>query len=148
MNNNFIIIVSVCIIYIIICIYTVYPTGNNKLSDDQKKLLLLTNIYGYILGIYIVIFEREFMYINYDNDLNVRSLEFIIILFLLCLGIYASIFQNDANSNLGKISSSIAPLLPSFFVILILCLNTILTILKNKNNSVYKKFDEFSELII
>ena len=148
MNNNFTVIIVVCIIYIILCVNTVYPTKNNKLSNNEKNILIITNIYGYILGIYILIFETQYISLNYSNDINARSAEFIIILFLLCLGIYASIFQNDANSNLGKISSSIAPLLPSFFVILILCLNTIITLLKNKDKSVYKKFNEFSGLIM
>jgi H+/gluconate symporter-like permease len=148
MNNKFLIMIIICIIYIILCIYTDYPTEDKKLSDDKKRLLVLTNIYGYILGIYILIFEREYIYDNYNNNINARLIEFIIILFLMCFGIYASIFQNNANSNLGKISSSIAPLLPSFFIILILCLNTIITILRNKNDNINNEFNEITGLII
>ena len=146
--NNIYIILSILLIYIVLCINTTYPTDNKKLSKTQNNILLITNVYGYLLGIFILVYETNYMYINYNHDMSIRVVELFIILFILCLGIYANIFQDNVNSGLGKISSGINPLLSSLFIILIFCLNTVITYYKKKEDIIYKRFDEFSGLII
>jgi peptidoglycan/LPS O-acetylase OafA/YrhL len=112
------------IIYIKLCSITTYQTNNNQLSDNEKKILFVTNVMSIILSSCILIYEVGFISKNY-NFINIRIFEFIIVFLLLCLAYYANIFRENENDNLCKIASGLWPLLGSLGIILILCINAI-----------------------
>jgi hypothetical protein len=118
-------IVCISIIYIKLCSITKYELENEKLSDNEKNLLFITNAFGYILCILIITFESMYLSVHFGTNILFRSIQFIIVLFLILIAYYGHIFRNSENDNLCKIASGLWPLLGSLGIILILCINAI-----------------------
>ena len=130
-RNNFNIIISgslllLIILYIKLCSITTYQTKNNQLSDDQKKILFITNIMSIILSSCLLIYEVGFIS-KYYNTINIRIFELIFVFLIICLTYYANIFRENENDNLSNIASGLWPFLSSFGIILILVINAIYT---------------------
>jgi len=142
-----ILMISIIITYIVLCYNTKYPTPNNKLTDNEKKLLLVTNIYGYIIGILLLGYETAYIYPKYSTDMLIRIPELIVMISIVTIGVYANINVNDSNDFFGKISNSVTPSLGSIAVIIIFCINTIIVYYKNPGKDIFKKFDEINGLI-
>lgn len=128
-RNNYDIVITgllllLIIVYIKLCSITTYQTDNNQLSDNQKKILFMTNVTSIILSSCLVIYEVGFISKNY-NTVNVRTIELIIIFLLICLAYYANIFRENQNDRLCKIASGLWPLLGSLGIIVILNINAI-----------------------
>jgi hypothetical protein len=138
-KNNFNIIITgslllLIIIYIKLCSITTYQTNNNKLSNDQKKTLFLTNIMSIIVSSCLLIYEIGFIS-NYYNTVNFRIFQLIFVFLIICFTYYANIFRENDNDNLSNIASGLWPLLTSFGIILILCLNALNTHYNNPTSN-------------
>ena len=136
-RNNYDIVITgllllLIIVYIKLCSITTYQTDNNQLSDNQKKILFMTNVTSIILSSCLVIYEVGFISKNY-NTVNVRTIELIIIFLLICLAYYANIFRENQNDRLCKIASGLWPLLGSLGIIVILNINAIYSHYNNIN---------------
>lgn len=128
-RNNFNIIITGLLIlliigYIKLCTITTYQTEHNKLSDQEKKILFMTNIMSIIISSCLLIYEVGFISKNY-NTITFRIIELIFVFLLLCLAFYANIFRENENDTLCKIASGLWPLLGPLGIILILCINAI-----------------------
>jgi uncharacterized membrane protein len=128
-RNNYDIIIPgllllLIIVYIKLCSITTYQTDKNQLSDDQKKILLITNIMSIILSSCLLIYEVGFISKNY-NTITIRIIVLIFVFSLICLAYYANIFRENQNDSLCKIASGLWPLLGSLGIIIILNINAI-----------------------
>jgi uncharacterized membrane protein len=128
-RNNYDIIITgllllLIIVYIKLCSITTYQTDKNQLSDDQKKILLITNIMSIILSSCLLIYEVGFISKNY-NTITIRIIVIVFVFSLICLAYYANIFRENQNDSLCKIASGLWPLLGSLGIIIILNINAI-----------------------
>jgi len=128
-RNNYDILITgliliLIIIYIKLCSITTYQTDNSQLSNNQKRILFITNIMSIILSSCLLVYEVGFISRNY-NTINFRIIELICVFLLLCLAYYANIFRETQNDILCKIASGLWPLLGSLGIILILNINAI-----------------------
>ena len=73
-------IVSLCVIYIKLCTITKYESDNEILSDDEKKILFITNALGYILCILLITFESMYLSVHFATNIPFRSIQLIIVL--------------------------------------------------------------------
>lgn len=137
-------IISICIIYIKLCSITKYESDNEKLSDDEKKILFVTNALGYILCILLISFESMYLSIHFATNIPFRSIQLIIVLLLILIAYYSHIFRENENDYLCKIASGLWPLISGLTIIAILCLNTLYTYL----NDVSPELIEFQHKII
>ena len=117
--------VCIGIIYIKLCLITKYESDHEKLSDDEKKLLFITNALGYILCILLITFESMYLSIHFGTNILLRSIQFIIVFALIIIAYYSHIFRENENDFLCKIASGIWPLISALTIISIICLNFI-----------------------
>jgi hypothetical protein len=124
-------IVSICVIYIKLCLITKYESDNEKLSDNEKKILFISNALGYVLCILLITFETMYISVNFSTNIPFRSIQLIITLLLIFIAYYSHIFRENENDFLCKIASGIWPLISGLTIIAIVCLNTLYTYLNN-----------------
>jgi cbb3-type cytochrome oxidase subunit 3 len=137
-------IVVICVIYIKLCSITKYESDNEKLTDNEKKILFVTNVLGYILCILLITFESMYISVNFSTNIPFRSIQLIIVLLLILIAYYGHIFRENENDFLCKIASGLWPLISALTIISIMCLNTLYTYL----NSVSPDLIEFQNKII
>jgi len=144
------IIISICIIYIKLCIITKYESDNEKLTNDEKNILFVTNIFGYILCILLITFESMYISVNFSTNIPFRSIQLIIVLLLILTAYYGHIFRENENDFLCKIASGLWPLISALTIIAIMCLNTLYTYLNNISpdliefqNKIISKFHKY-----
>ena len=118
-------IIGYILVYIKYCSKTVHKTETNTLNQTEKNYLLITNIMGYILSVLLISIETIYISPKYNNNMNVRISELIIVILLICIAYYSHIYRKHENDTLCKLASGLWPLLGAFSLIAILCLNTI-----------------------
>jgi cbb3-type cytochrome oxidase subunit 3 len=143
-------ILSICVIYIKLCTITKYESDNEKLSDDEKKLLLITNSIGYILSILLITIESMYLSVHFSTNIPFRLIQLIIVLLLIIIAYYSHIFRENEHDFLCKIASGLWPLMSGLTVIAIICLNTLYTYLNNISpnliefqNDIISKFHKY-----
>jgi len=130
-------IIGYILIYIKYCSKTIHKTDTNTLNDEEKKILFITNIMGYILSVLLISIETIYISPKYNNNMNVRISELIIVILLICIAYYGHIYRNHENDSLCKLASGLWPLIGSFSIIGILCLNTIYLHYNNLSSDTY-----------
>lgn len=143
-------IISICAIYIKFCLITKYESDGEKLTEDEKKILFVTNILGYILCILLITFESMYISVNFSTNIPFRSIQLIIVLLLILIAYYGHIFRENENDFLCKIASGLWPLISALTIIAIMCLNTLYTYLNNISpdliefqNKIISKFHKY-----
>lgn len=143
-------IVSICVIYIKLCTIAKYESENVKLSENEKKILFITNALGYILCILLITFESMYLSVHFATNIPFRSIQLIIVLLLILIAYYSHIFRENENDFLCKIASGLWPLISGFTIIAIICLNTLYTYLNNVSpdliefqNTLISKFHKY-----
>lgn len=143
-------IVSISVIYIKLCSITKYESENENLSDEEKKILFVTNAFGYVLCILLITFESMFLSVHFGTNIPFRSIQLIIVLLLIFIAYYSHIFRENEHDFLCKIASGLWPLISALTIIAIICLNTLYTYLNNVSpdlvefqNKIISKFHKY-----
>lgn len=121
-NKNITIAIIILILFYCACSYYI---SKKNVSEKNKKMVYFITIYGYILGILLTCYEVCVISNIYYTNMFIRIPEFIISTVIIGIILYSHTFENDINSDLGKLAISMWPLLTSFILISTLCLNSI-----------------------
>ncbi len=124
------------LLYIFISLHVKYKNKNNELTDKEKSLLLINNIIGFIFGVIFASYEVRFLRTNCPSF--IRYFMFLVCIILIFVCYYGSVYNDDPNSNVGRLSNFVWPLFGSIIIISESMLNQILVNFRND----YKIFSE------
>lgn len=142
------IIIIASIIYLVLCYHTKYRSifyNNNKLTENEYRMLYFTTVFGFIYGSVLLSFQQRYL------EENVTSVWIWILILFICVlltftAFYSQIYTDeDTNSFLGKFSYGMVPILPS---LVMMCESAISEILENSSNNInVDTSDSFDKLL-
>lgn len=119
-------IIVATITYIILCTMTRYKsisytddedTKTKPLTNNERLLLYITLVFGFVYGTLVVSFHQRFM-VNKIKSLGIWVFLLFICIILIFTAFYAQVYTGESVNKLtSKISYAIIPILPSLVLI-------------------------------